>query len=148
MRISDWSSDVCSSDLLSGKAGNWTKTTPPCILREGWREPFDGGIQVPVNPWPGLWHAPPTRRRPVTIRTIASRRVLLADGSVEDTTVTVEDGRIAAVGGGSRGVEWDVGDDWLLPGIVDRSEEHTSELQSLMRISYAVFCLKKKKRKH
>src|SRR3546814_3306881 len=28
---------------------------------------------------------------------------------------------------------------------VDRSEEHTSELQSLMRISYAVFCLKKKK---
>src|SRR3546814_3179316 len=31
-------------------------------------------------------------------------------------------------------------------GIVLRSEEHTSELQSLMRISYAVFCLKKKKR--
>src|SRR3546814_3350994 len=30
-------------------------------------------------------------------------------------------------------------------GIQDRSEEHTSELQSLMRISYAVFCLKKKK---
>src|SRR3546814_16140546 len=30
--------------------------------------------------------------------------------------------------------------------IADRSEEHTSELQSLMRISYAVFCLKKKKR--
>src|SRR3546814_9490907 len=38
---------------------------------------------------------------------------------------------------------------WLDPGNVigrreDRSEEHTSELQSLMRISYAVFCLKKK----
>src|SRR3546814_8369484 len=32
--------------------------------------------------------------------------------------------------------------------IVPRSEEHTSELQSLMRISYAVFCLKKKKQKH
>src|SRR3546814_1385108 len=31
---------------------------------------------------------------------------------------------------------------------VTRSEEHTSELQSLMRISYAVFCLKKKKYKH
>src|SRR3546814_10244868 len=31
---------------------------------------------------------------------------------------------------------------------VGRSEEHTSELQSLMRISYAVFCLKKKKHKH
>src|SRR3546814_1032604 len=32
-------------------------------------------------------------------------------------------------------------------GAADRSEEHTSELQSLMRISYAVFCLKKKKEK-
>src|SRR3546814_7722414 len=32
--------------------------------------------------------------------------------------------------------------------ITGRSEEHTSELQSLMRISYAVFCLKKKKKKH
>src|SRR3546814_9949859 len=32
-----------------------------------------------------------------------------------------------------------------LPGVSRRSEEHTSELQSLMRISYAVFCLKKKK---
>src|SRR3546814_8040701 len=31
-----------------------------------------------------------------------------------------------------------------LPGWMDRSEEHTSELQSLMRSSYAVFCLKKK----
>src|SRR3546814_8198790 len=34
---------------------------------------------------------------------------------------------------------WEAGADWE-----DRSEEHTSELQSLMRISYAVFCLKKK----
>src|SRR3546814_1864087 len=33
-------------------------------------------------------------------------------------------------------------------GFLERSEEHTSELQSLMRISYAVFCLKKKKTKH
>src|SRR3546814_5614805 len=32
----------------------------------------------------------------------------------------------------------------IWPGLVERSEEHTSELQSLMRISYAVFCLKKK----
>src|SRR3546814_7356851 len=33
-------------------------------------------------------------------------------------------------------------------GFFHRSEEHTSELQSLMRISYAVFCLKKKKKQH
>src|SRR3546814_7910956 len=37
--------------------------------------------------------------------------------------------------------------DVRLPGLEDRSEEHTSELQSLMRISYAVFCLKKQKKK-
>src|SRR3546814_7700381 len=39
---------------------------------------------------------------------------------------------------------------WHLAVMTNRSEEHTSELQSLMRISYAVFCLKKKKnhRKH
>src|SRR3546814_8091454 len=36
---------------------------------------------------------------------------------------------------------------WTLGSRPDRSEEHTSELQSLMRISYAVFCLKKKKTK-
>src|SRR3546814_5395446 len=37
------------------------------------------------------------------------------------------------------------GDDKTKAGNAERSEEHTSELQSLMRISYAVFCLKKKK---
>src|SRR3546814_9639609 len=39
------------------------------------------------------------------------------------------------------------GDPDTLAGIAARSEEHTSELQSLMRISYAVFCLKKKKKR-
>src|SRR3546814_10541440 len=37
------------------------------------------------------------------------------------------------------------GDNLRLRDIADRSEEHTSELQSLIRISYAVFCLKKKR---
>src|SRR3546814_7026790 len=36
----------------------------------------------------------------------------------------------------------------VLPAAISRSEEHTSELQSLMRISYAVFCLKKKTAQH
>src|SRR3546814_9716864 len=42
-----------------------------------------------------------------------------------------------------------LGDEQIVERIMDkesRSEEHTSELQSLMRISYAVFCLKKKKK--
>src|SRR3546814_2939148 len=41
----------------------------------------------------------------------------------------------------------DVAHRHLRKAMEERSEEHTSELQSLMRISYAVFCLKKKKRK-
>src|SRR3546814_9801174 len=44
----------------------------------------------------------------------------------------------------SRGLELTVGVELARNWRVDRSEEHTSELQSLMRISYAVFCLKKK----
>ena len=55
----------------------------------------------------------------MTTRTIASRRVLLANGSIEDTTVTIEGGRIAAVGGACRGEEWDFGDAWVLPGVID-----------------------------
>src|SRR3546814_6374777 len=44
-------------------------------------------------------------------------------------------------------IAWVIGYDtiYALQDREDRSEEHTSELQSLMRISYAVFCLKKKK---
>src|SRR3546814_10343660 len=46
---------------------------------------------------------------------------------------------------------WDRTMDLVLKSVamgIRRSEEHTSELQSLMRISYAVFCLKKKKHNH
>src|SRR3546814_2294390 len=42
----------------------------------------------------------------------------------------------------------DTTSDTAIATVIARSEEHTSELQSLMRISYAVFCLKKKKKKH
>src|SRR3546814_4672007 len=44
---------------------------------------------------------------------------------------------------GFRPCQWLVGYEWSSNPANDRSEEHTSELQSLMRISYAVFCLKK-----
>src|SRR3546814_2070045 len=66
-----------------------------------------------------------------------SLRVLLREWSLEIDTVRVGTGivRVRAVNEGT-----------LRHNLtVTRSEEHTSELQSLMRISYAVFCLKKKK---
>src|SRR3546814_1271845 len=83
MRISDWSSDVCSSDLTVRRGSGWycrRAVLLPCRARS--------------------WFAARSRGR-------RTRRA------------------------GDRA----------------RSEEHTSELQSLMRISYAVFCLKKKKKK-
>lgn len=50
---------------------------------------------------------------------IASRRVLLADGSVADTVVTVQDGVIAAIGAEASGDVWDAGNAWVLPGVID-----------------------------
>src|SRR3546814_4360906 len=61
-----------------------------------------------------------------------------------DVALIRNSGAITAKTGGDGGTARAIVD---LSGTVDRSEEHTSELQSLMRISYAVFCLKKKKRK-
>src|SRR3546814_5116180 len=102
MRISDWSSDVCSSDLLSLRA-----------------EDGAAHSRLAVGPSRDGVRRPDLRRRP--------------DRQLHEPRHR-RDGRNAA----PRGSLW-------VP--VRRSEEHTSELQSLMRISYAVFCLKKKKEK-
>src|SRR3546814_4012415 len=98
MRISDWSSDVCSSDLL-----------PEYGFHAGQLLDRDAAAHVLIG---------------IEQRGAAAR--LRLDG--HDLT------REASVGDGARRP--------LLR--LERSEEHTSELQSLMRISYAVFCLKKK----
>src|SRR3546814_1718123 len=107
MRISDWSSDVCSSDLQSIPAGSRRiriRTCQPAAAsaRTRWR---------PMKPV-----------APVMATTGASAT---APGS-----------------GGTHALECTFEIKLTCAG---RSEEHTSELQSLMRISYAVFCLKKKK---
>src|SRR3546814_4717172 len=105
MRISDWSSDVCSSDL-----------------RAGWLRRPDGD---PLRAAAGAAGVCTSRRA-------APRRM----GGVRSGC-----GRMAHPGAqdeDARGAR--------CPPVV-RSEEHTSELQSLMRISYAVFCLKKKNTK-
>src|SRR3546814_1106716 len=83
----------------------------------------------------------PSAFSPATLHgdTIAA---LLGGTSVKDLDGGVRPRRAANANGTSwQEVRWDLSilDTW------SRSEEHTSELQSLMRISYAVFCLKKKK---
>src|SRR3546814_6342365 len=99
MRISDWSSDVCSSDL-----SHHART------QEGQRglRPRQGQLGT-------------SRARPV------------------ETDRNQPGGNRRIQGALCHPVRASSG--WL-----GRSEEHTSELQSLMRISYAVFCLKKKKK--
>src|SRR3546814_10225326 len=83
---------------------------------------------------------------------------------IDNGTIIVKDGRIEQIGPADRirvpdGAEVIIVDGkTIIPGLIDvhahltviprRSEEHTSELQSLMRISYAVFCLKKKKKQN
>src|SRR3546814_8940092 len=80
----------------------------------------------------------------------AARSVRLADRQLGQRTPGMaaidrhERRMVARTGETHRGRER-VGDDQPVGWLVPRSEEHTSELQSLMRISYAVFCLKKKK---
>src|SRR3546814_1170199 len=109
MRISDWSSDVCSSDL---QATNATSRTPPSA-RLTRRSPRSIGYSISANT-----SAAGSSKRTNDVGTGTSRTTAMPPSTT---------GRLNT----------------LEP---IRSEEHTSELQSLMRISYAVFCLKKKKK--
>src|SRR3546814_1825693 len=104
MRISDWSSDVCSSDLMQ---------LPSTLAQMTWKRSVSIGLPGPTMrahqpgfPVPGWSLA--TYWSPVSAWQISTAFDLSA-----------------------------------LSAVLIRSEEHTSELQSLMRISYAVFCLKK-----
>src|SRR3546814_9380942 len=114
MRISDWSSDVCSSDLV----------VQPDVDRA-----VGPDLRVDLHQ-PGQ-----LLKQPVAV--VLKPRVLR--GAV---------GRAAQAGieAGKRTADLVDPRDRLVD--VLRSEEHTSELQSLMRISYAVFCLKKNTSKH
>src|SRR3546814_2972614 len=96
MRISDWSSDVCSSDLITRAAPQFSPLKPD-LLRN-----YELGVKGGT-----------------------------ADGQL------LFDAAIYYI-------DWRDVQQALLTNVGTRSEEHTSELQSLMRISYAVFCLKKK----
>src|SRR3546814_4106905 len=111
MRISDWSSDVCSSDLLFGECC----TVAAADVEQ---QAFEIGTDLDIH------------RR-------ARRRRDAADRIVARTQCPVED--VVDVG---RDDQFRDRQPHLRRHI--RSEEHTSELQSLMRISYAVFCLQKK----
>src|SRR3546814_269523 len=120
MRISDWSSDVCSSDL---RCGGRTRARHGGAAAAGRVLP---GRAVADQ---GAAHGPGRSRRRFGARLPATGKPCAA--------APLRAGAGARAGGGRA---WPGG-----AGTASRSAEHTSELQSLMRISYAVFCLKKKK---
>src|SRR3546814_2365141 len=103
MRISDWSSDVCSSDLQNRSFG------PTGPIRFEWIDDGEAARHEAVLHVFGQEHC------------AAGFRCGGDDDRIPKLQLVVDDE-------------------------IRRSEEHTSELQSLMRISYAVFCLKKKKK--
>src|SRR3546814_5802406 len=124
MRISDWSSDVCSSDLpFFGIFGIDDMRLVGTIGRH--IAPGIEQIAVAV----ALEHA---AEIPAVAVIVGELGVLVAVVDVIDVAQKFDVGPQAARTGALRVA-------------FERSEEHTSELQSLMRISYAVFCLKKKK---
>src|SRR3546814_6766541 len=103
MRISDWSSDVCSSDLLARQAAAIGVLVEPGCCRDGGEALCMGVTGISA----------------ARIREGVRHLSRLVRGDLSPSSRRIED---------------------------ERSEEHTSELQSLMRSSYAVFCLKKRTR--
>src|SRR3546814_7315385 len=122
MRISDWSSDVCSSDLVHTHELETQVERAQCaegamLALEEMREV---AAALYLNEFGSSW-------KPVSSSRF-NHSAMLTSALVEGRDflrARAEAKRRAAV--------------------PERSEEHTSELQSLMRISYAVFCLNKKK---
>src|SRR3546814_2980007 len=107
MRISDWSSDVCSSDIHTHPERHWT--TASMAESAGMsRSLFCKSFREAVGATP--------------IHYLKTVRLELAASLLRQTGLPLSE----------------------VAHRVGRSEEHTSELQSLMRISYAVFCLKNK----
>src|SRR3546814_7252171 len=106
---------------------------------------------IVVRPAPSSPLMPKTNENTIVANTVlygATGGKLFAAGQAGERFAVRNSGAITVVEGcGSNGCEYMTGGRVVILGSVgdNRSEEHTSELQSLMRISYAVFCLKKKK---
>src|SRR3546814_10630755 len=140
MRISDWSSDVCSSDLVGKPEGGGNIGHVAALLHQP-------GERLPLRHFVGVQPSE-----------VFDHRRLDGGGVVGfgEDAARQWFGLARLLRDDPRGMEAPRARDDLIVAVLTigthqqrRSEEHTSELQSLMRISYAVFCLKKKnKQKH
>src|SRR3546814_9533575 len=122
MRISDWSSDVCSSDLRK-RSMPFARPMPiMCSLSDGRR--FAGGNSRPLH---------------MDRSSVTTPHPYLASVDAESSpgpSWPMNRSRLAHCSGSTMAS--------ISAPYWSRSEEHTTELQSLMRTSYSVLCLKKK----
>src|SRR3546814_5623365 len=159
MRISDWSSDVCSSDLEQVVVDQGTLQAEETVVPA--TDAGTGDIAPPAGPVAGvrLQYAdapsPPYPRAALRAGlqgTVMLQVLVDVDGRPLQVDVEHSSGHRVLDNAARRYVlqNWTFrpamrgGRPVQAVGLVPRSEEHTSELQSLMRISDAVFCLKKK----
>src|SRR3546814_5490769 len=126
MRISDWSSDVCSSDLHKRGAAEFGRGAADLVLLDDMRLALVPGVAAAQRDAELIGQI---------IGEIAVERRSL--GAHVARGIAVEPRQPDQIAGQPQ--------QHVERGL--RSEEHTSELQSLMRNSYAVFCLKKKNNK-
>src|SRR3546814_7530825 len=121
MRISDWSSDVCSSDLVCFVLGQGDDLDRARELVHTWQDPAN--IEAAASACAAAWDERLSR---VQVTTPDPAFDLMVNRWLPHQSISA---RVRARAGFYQA----------------RSEEHTSELQSLMSISYAVLCLNTKK---
>src|SRR3546814_6764460 len=141
MRISDWSSDVCSSDLGERQSVFSAAALQEETGRIGLGKVSYAQIEAAIEA--------ATKQRELIDRTFLDRRGAQFAGFTTRLNVETE-ARMLRIEAEGRGTLAPIASPLaaaksIASAAVQRSEEHTSELQSLMRISYAVFCLKKTK---
>src|SRR3546814_7691632 len=139
MRISDWSSDVCSSDLIGSADLDSAATT----VGAGATNSIAIGRNVKVSD-----NSTSSVGLGSNVSVNASNAVGIGVSASAGGAYGVAMGRYANAGAEAATAVGNVaqalgGSSTAMGSNSTRSEEHTSELQSLMRNSYAVFCLKK-----
>src|SRR3546814_8704693 len=142
MRISDWSSDVCSSDLTDITEQKESEERHKQLMREvDHRAKNALAVAQAVVTLTSASNIDEYRKLVESrIAALSRAHMLLADHRWQGV-------ELRSIINGELGARAGVTGQIRMSGETVRSEEHTSELQSLMRTSYAVFCLKKKKKK-